>query len=101
MSYLLSELQQLDRDLLALLDNDEPDSEEVLQLIDIRERLLQDVFNRYQSVPDFNASSEWHEAIDRTKHIVQLMQQKTNQIGEQLRKYRHGNKSVQRYQQFL
>lgn len=101
MSHLLSDLQQLDRDLLSLFDGDEPNSEEIFQLIDNRERLLQDIFIRYQSVPDFSSSSEWQEAIDRTKYIVQLMQQKTSQIGEQLRKYRHGNKSVQRYQQFL
>ncbi|MGF1754387.1 flagellar protein FliT, partial [Vibrio makurazakiensis] len=41
------------------------------------------------------------EAIERTKKLVALMQTETSQIGKDLHKFRHGNKSVQQYKKFL
>lgn len=101
MGHLLNELKVLDDQVLKIFEAEELDSEQLLLLIDKREQLLQEIINEYQSVPDFKSSAEWQEALKRTQSMVAIMQSSTNKVGEQLRKYRHGNKSVQRYQQFL
>ena len=101
MSDYLTLLCDLDQTLLSLFEKSELNVEEILKLVDKREQLLQNLQNERQKVPEFERSPEWQEAIARTKQIVEKMQTKTGQIGEELRKYRHGNKSVQRYQQFL
>ena len=101
MSANLTALCDLDQTLLSLFEESELNTEEILRLVDNREQLLQNILDEHQKAPEFERSPEWQEAIARTKRIVEQMQTKTGQIGEQLRKYRHGNKSVQRYQQFL
>lgn len=98
---LLQQLSDLDLDLLAKLQESELNPEEIVLLVDKREQILQNIKHEQKSDPSFRESSEWQEALSRTKHIVTLMQSKTNEIGAQLRKFRHGSKSVQRYQQFL
>ncbi|GLO61564.1 flagellar protein FliT [Vibrio sp. MACH09] len=94
-------LRELDQTLFSLFAEDELNSEEILLLVDNREQLLQSIIEDVKSLPDFDKTSDWQEAIERTKKIVTIMQSTTNQIGAELKKYRHGNKSVQRYQQFL
>ncbi|WCE28982.1 flagellar protein FliT [Vibrio sp. SCSIO 43137] len=101
MSQLLSDLRELDQILLSHFQEDEINSEEILQLVDKREQLLHLIVDAVKSIPDFDKTSDWLEAIERTKQIVSVMQSETNKVGAQLKKYRHGNKSVQRYQQFL
>ncbi len=101
MSQLITVLEELDHRLFALFEEEELNSEEILLLIDKRERILQETITEFESVPGFKDSPDWQDAISRTRQIVELMQLKTRQLGEQLKKYRHGNKSVQRYQQFL
>lgn len=97
----INALRELDQSLFSLFESNEINSEEILVLVDKREQLLLQVVDDVRFIPDFNKTSDWLEAIERTKKIVDIMQSKTNQIGAELRKYRHGNKSVQRYQQFL
>ncbi|WED21070.1 flagellar protein FliT [Vibrio sp. JC009] len=97
----LSELSDLDHNLLSQLQEDDLKAEEIILLVDKREQILQNIYEAQKSDPDFKNSSQWREALGRTKQIVELMQSKTNEIGGQLRKLRHGSKSVQRYQQFL
>ena len=101
MSDLLIALRELDQTLFSLFAEDEINSEEILLLVDKREQLLQLIIEEAKLVEGFKESSDWRDALARTKQIVDLMRSKTNQIGEELKKYRHGNKSVQRYQQFL
>lgn len=87
--------------MLELFQQNEVDSEKILSFIDEREQILQEINSEFKSVPGFESSQEWLDAIIRTKQLVKLLQTEANQLGEQLKKYRHGNKSVQRYQQFL
>jgi flagellar rod protein FlaI len=90
-----------DQKLIALFEEKEVDSELLLSLIDERDHILQEIIVASKSKPDFGRSPEWQEAVLRTKQIVELVQLETSQLGEQLKKFRHGNKSVKRYQQFL
>lgn len=101
MSDLIQELSDLDQALLAQLQETEINSEEIQRLVDTREQILQNIIRDKKSDPSFKGSPEWQAALSRTQKIVGLMQKSTIQIGEQLRKYRHGSKSVKRYQQFL
>ncbi|MDB1123293.1 flagellar protein FliT [Vibrio algarum] len=101
MSQLLDNLKALDQKMLELFQQNEVDSEKILSCIDEREQILQEINSEFKSVPGFESSQEWQDAIIRTKQLVKLLQTESNQLGEQLKKYRHGNKSVQRYQQFL
>jgi flagellar rod protein FlaI len=101
LTQLLDNLKALDFSLIALLQENEIDSDEILSLINEREHILQEIMSTFKSVPNGENSQDWQDAISRTKQIVGLVQTETTQLGEQLKKYRHGNKSVQRYQQFL
>jgi flagellar rod protein FlaI len=101
MSDYLQQLSDLDHDLLALFAESELNTEEITKLVDKREQLLQVLREERQKAPEIERSSEWQEAITRTQQIVEHMQTRTGRLGEELRKYRHGNKSVQRYKQFL
>lgn len=87
--------------MIALLQENEIDSDEILSRINEREHILQEIISTFKSAPDVENSQDWQDAILRTRQLVGLVQTETSQLGEQLKKYRHGNKSVQRYQQFL
>lgn len=97
----LQELCELDQLIISKLELSEINAEEITQLVDNRDQLLQNVFQLIDSHPDVKQSSEWFEAITRTRKLVELMQSETNQIGKNLHKYRHGAKSVQQYKKFL
>ncbi len=97
----LDELSDIDHTLMSLFLENELNTEEIAQLVDKRERLLLSLKEEGQITPDFKHSPEWLAAVARTQQLVEQMQAKTGQIGEELKKYRHGNKSVQRYKQFL
>ncbi|MDG3088783.1 flagellar protein FliT [Vibrio hannami] len=97
----LGQLQELDHKLVSLLQESELNAEEIIELVDIREQILQNILNEQKSDPSLKNSPDWRKALVRTKQVVELMQSKTNEIGAQLRKFRHGSKSIQRYQQFL
>ncbi|WP_413284893.1 flagellar protein FliT [Vibrio sp. MA40-2] len=101
MDQLIEKLKVLDHNMIDLLLEDQVDSEKILASINEREHILQEILLQAKSVAEFESSLDWQQAIQRTKRIVELAQSETNQLGEQLKKYRHGNKSVRRYQQFL
>jgi flagellar rod protein FlaI len=101
-SQLFGQLCKLDQQLFSFLAEDELNVEEILILVDKREQLLQNIVNeqpRASGTGDHRL--EWQDAIARTKQLVTLMQGNGQRLGQQLTKIRHGNKSVQRYQQFL
>ncbi|MCF7503740.1 MULTISPECIES: flagellar protein FliT [Vibrio] len=97
----LEELCELDQLIISKLEFGEINAEEITQLVDNREQLLQNVLQFIDSHPDVKQSSEWFEAIIRTRKLVELMQSETSRVGKTLHKYRHGTKSVQQYKKFL
>ncbi|MCZ4310863.1 MULTISPECIES: flagellar protein FliT [Vibrio] len=101
MSKLLQELCELDQLIMSKLEYSEINAEEIVHLVDNREQLLQNVLQLIDSYPDVKQSSEWFEAISRTRQLVELMQSETGRVGKNLHKYRHGAKSVQQYKKFL
>ncbi|MEZ9444190.1 flagellar protein FliT [Vibrio sp. 10N.222.54.F12] len=101
MSMLLQELCELDQLIMSKLEFSEINAEEIVHLVDNREQLLQNVLQLIDSYPDVKQSSEWFEAISRTRQLVELMQSETGRVGKNLHKYRHGAKSVQQYKKFL
>ncbi|MFV8461269.1 flagellar protein FliT [Vibrio campbellii] len=97
----LRELCELDQLIISKLELSEINAEEIATLVDNREQLLQNVLQFIDSHPDVKQSSEWFEAISRTRKLVELMQSETGRVGKTLHKYRHGAKSVQQYKKFL
>lgn len=97
----LRELCELDQLIISKLEFSEINAEEIATLVDNREQLLQNVLQFIDSHPDVKQSSEWFEAISRTRKLVELMQSETGRVGKTLHKYRHGAKSVQQYKKFL
>jgi len=97
----LTLLRDLDLLLLSFLEKDEINAEEIVHQVDKREQLLQTILQQIEKTPEVIDNDEWQAAIERTKKIVLLMQANTDKIAEHLKKYRHGNKSVQLYKQFL
>ena len=97
----LQKLCELDQQIMAKFEISEINTEEIMALVDNREQLLQNVLHLLDSHPDVKQSSEWYNAITRTRKLVELMQTETTRVGKDLQKYRHGNKSVQQYKKFL
>lgn len=97
----LQELCELDQLIISKLEFSKINAEEIATLVDNREQLLQNVLQFIDSHPDVKQSSEWFEAISRTRKLVELMQSETGRVGKTLHKYRHGAKSVQQYKKFL
>ena len=97
----LQELCELDQLIISKLKLNEIYAEEITLLVDKREQLLQNVLQIINSHPDVKQSSEWFEAITRTRKLVELMQSETSRVGKTLHKYRLGAKSVQQYKKFL
>ena len=97
----LQKLCELDQQIMAKFEISEINTEEIMALVDNREQLLQNVLHLLDSHPDVKQSSEWYDAITRTRKLVELMQTETTRVGKDLQKYRHGNKSVQQYKKFL
>ena len=97
----LQVLRDINQTIKEKLTADDINTEEIILLVDKREALLRDLLHHIASNPQFAQSAEWQSAILETQHLVELMQRKTRSIGDNLHKYRYGNKSVQQYKKFL
>lgn len=97
----LTLLSELDHDIRLLLKDEEINPEEIGQLVDRREQILQSLLDLIKQSPELAKTSQWQQAIEETQSIVALLQEKTDQVGQALHKYRYGNKSVQQYKKFL
>ena len=97
----LQKLCDLDHLIEQTLKTNDFVAEEIVQMVDKREQLLQSLIPYVVEHPQVAESKQWRDAISHTQQLVELMQSKTSLIGEQLRRYRHGNKSVQQYKKFL
>ena len=97
----LKELGDVDNQIKDLLAHDDINVEEIIQLVDIREQLLQGLLTEVSENPALGKSQCWRDAVRDTQQLVELMQSKTLLIGKDLQKFRHGNKSVQQYKKFL
>lgn len=94
-------LREIDTKIKSLLNINDFDVKEVTQLVDIREQLLQELLNQVSQNPALGQSQLWQDTVQDTQQLVELMQAKTTMIGQDLQKFRHGNKSVQQYKKFL
>ena len=101
MSELLQKLCDLDHLIEQSLSVKDIQAEEIVSMVDKREQLLQNLLSYVADHPQFAATPEWRDAINHTQHLAGLMQSKTMAIGQELKKYRHGHKSVQQYKKFL
>ncbi len=94
-------LRDIDTKIKTILNIDDFDVKEVTQLVDIREQLLQELLSQVSDDPALSKSQLWRDTVRDTQQLVELMQSKTTVIGQDLQKFRHGNKSVQQYKKFL
>jgi flagellar rod protein FlaI len=101
MNELLSKLSDLDHILTNMLANDEINPEEIHLLVDERDQILQRLIQVASENQEFSHSVPWRDAIARTKQLVEQMQSATDRIGDELQRYRYGQKSVQQYKKFL
>jgi len=98
---LIQDISDIDHQITSILQKNDFDAEEIVGLVDKRERILQNILNYIKENPSFAESDDWLSLVDQTKRIVALMQTETMQLGNALKKYRYGNKSVQQYKKFL
>ncbi|MCG7499160.1 flagellar protein FliT [Vibrio sp. Of7-15] len=96
MCELLKQLEQLDLGLLTLLSSDDPNIEEIVQKVDIREQLLHELFQ----APEKRTPERWHHAIERTQLIVLEMNKHTDKFASKIKQLQHSKKSVQLYKKF-
>ncbi|PMH41047.1 flagellar rod protein FlaI [Vibrio sp. 10N.286.49.B3] len=97
----LNQLRDLDHQLMTKLHQSEINSEEISVLVDTREQRLNSILSKLAQDPSLKSCPQWHEAVVRTKTLLELMESETQRAGQALVKYRHGNKSVQQYKKFL
>jgi flagellar protein FlaI len=97
----LSQLSDLDHEIKDNLINRDINTEEILTLVDKRDQILQTLIDYASKNEQFAKSQQWQDAIFSTKQLVELMVAETSKVGEQLREFRRGQKSVQQYKKFL
>lgn len=97
----LALLSDVDHKISQALADEELSVEDIAQLVDTREQILQSLLSAIEAQPELKTSQQWQDAVKRTVNVVQLMQDKTAEFGQALKKYRRGKRSVQQYQKFL
>ncbi|MGR5350913.1 flagellar protein FliT [Vibrio sp. PNB22_8_1] len=97
----LREIADIDQLITQELEKVDFNAEEILRLVDIRERLLQDLLVMAQSNPLEKQGLEWQDLLTRTKKIVEQMQSETSNVGKELYKFRYGQRSLQQYKKFI
>ncbi|WP_428771775.1 flagellar protein FliT [Vibrio sp.] len=97
----LAQLGELNRTISNQLSQNELDTAEIAQCVDNREQILQLLLGSVRQHPELADSEQWQKAVEETRYIAQAMVSKTSELGQQLKKYRHGSKSIQQYKKFL
>ncbi|STO56799.1 hypothetical protein [Grimontia hollisae] len=96
MQALLSQLSDIDEQLLAVLYSESVDSDEMARLLDKRKQCLAEI----------TVSSEkpghavWTEATARTKRLFSLIKTQRDSAAAQVNQFKKGRKSVQLYKKF-
>jgi flagellar rod protein FlaI len=83
------------------MENIDPKTEEIHQLVDNRERFTKTIIDVCKRNPNLQNSAQWQQVVESTRHIAQLMESRTEQLGQSLIKYRHGKRSLQQYKKFI
>ncbi|RJX67499.1 flagellar protein FliT [Vibrio sinensis] len=94
-------ISDLDREIKIVITLDDIAAEEIQALVDKREQLLRPLITQIEQEPVLATSEQWVAVVKETQIIVELMQNKTANIGQTLAKYRRGSKSVQQYKKYL
>ncbi|NNN80994.1 flagellar protein FliT [Vibrio sp. 11-4(1)] len=97
----LIDISDIDQLITQELEKVDFSTEEILRLVDIRERLLQNLLPIIHQNPLVKQDSEWQALLTRTKRIVELMQSETSKVGKELHKFRYGQRSLQQYKKFI
>ncbi|MFM2584378.1 flagellar protein FliT [Vibrio campbellii] len=97
----LIEISDIDQLITQELEKVDFNTEEILHLVDIRERLLQNLLFIVENNPLVKQEAEWQDLLTRTKSIVELMQNETTNVGKELHKFRYGQRSLQQYKKFI
>ena len=97
----LIEIGDVDQLITQELEKVDFNTEEILHLVDIRERLLQNLLSIVENNPLVKQEAEWQDLLTRTKSIVELMQNETTNVGKELYKFRYGQRSLQQYKKFI
>ncbi len=101
MKSVLREIHDIDLQINQELQKIEINTEEILLLVDIRERLLQSLLLIVQKNPLVKQDAEWQGLLARTQSIVHRMLLETSKAGEELHKLRYGQRSLQQYKKFI
>ena len=97
----LIEISDIDQLITQELEKVDFNTEEILHLVDIGERLLQNLLSIVENNPLVKQEAEWQDLLTRTKSIVELMQNETTNVGKELHKFRYGQRSLQQYKKFI
>ncbi|NDJ83798.1 flagellar protein FliT [Vibrio campbellii] len=97
----LIEISDIDQLITQELEKVDFNTEEILHLVDIRERLSQNLLSIVENNPLVKQEAEWQDLLTRTKSIVELMQNETTNVGKELHKFRYGQRSLQQYKKFI
>ncbi|PFG55638.1 flagellar rod protein FlaI [Vibrio sp. ES.051] len=97
----LIEIGDIDQLITQELEKVDFNTEEILRLVDTRERLLQNLLPIIVQNPLVKQDAEWQDLLTRTQIIVELMQSETSKVGKELHKFRYGQRSLQQYKKFI
>lgn len=97
----LKEIHDVDQYINLELRKVDINTEEILRLVDIRERLLRNLLSTVKQNPLVKQEAEWQNLLARTQSIVELMHSETSKAGKELHKLRYGQRSLQQYKKFI
>lgn len=96
MQALLSQLSDIDEQILAVLHSNPVDADEMAQLLDKRKQCLAEIIAQ----PEKPEHAVWVEAITRTKQLFSLIKVQRDSAAAQVSQFKKGRKSVQLYKKF-
>ncbi|MDD1783276.1 hypothetical protein LRP49_19075 [Enterovibrio sp. ZSDZ35] len=92
----LAELQRIDEQLLAVLGHEEVNLDDMARLLNERKECLAEITN----LPEKPEQEAWGIAMQRTRHLVNVIKNHRDRTAAQASHLIKGRKSVQIYKKF-
>ncbi|CZF77149.1 hypothetical protein [Grimontia marina] len=96
MQALLSQLSEIDEQLLAILNSDPVDSSEMARLLNNRKQCLAEI----TVLPEKPEQAAWSKAIARTEQLFSLIKVQRDSAAAHASRFKKGRQSVQVYKKF-
>ena len=93
-------IRRIDLDIQQLLAERNEQEDAIIELVNKRDVLLEQVLVQVEQNPDLAKSQDWLVLCEETQQLLRLLQFEHDELKESLQRFRHSNKSLQVYKKF-